>query len=680
MRLKRRRYQTRCVDALKTALRSQRKRALIDMATGLGKTVTVGLFVKWFLKKKLGRVLFLCHQNDLVEQLEKKVREVVGDGYTYGVFHGKKKVKGDVDVLFASLQTMRNWKACFGKDAFALVVVDEAHHSGGETFKDTILYFKSRLTVGMTATPNRKTRRIYGKPVFRLSLERALAARLLTPVRYSVYLDSTKSLDEVVEGRPARKLSVTELNARLFNHRTEDEIARIVAGRMAEVPNAQAMVFASDIGQCERFSEALGKYLPEVSTVHYQVDTDDRTDRLEQFRAGKLRALTARDVLNEGIDVPAVTHVVFLRATNSMRIFLQQIGRALRRLEGKLQVYVLDFVGNCERLTLVSELMEQIEAAVARRRRKGRTVATPFELEDGDESSLPQFAHRVRDLLEILSVIRAEWTDDRILDSLRGLHGTLGRPLRSTDLYDAWRRGELPYPTVLKRRFDPKGKSFVNSLERAGVPMKKGHPEWTEDTALESLRSLYRRLNRPVMLADVHAGSLARACPPTSWLARTFDPKKKDFRLALKQAGVPFRKSGRKNWTREAGTLALKGLQERLKRPLTRNDIDEQSALGVCPTQKWIISRFDPEGKSVFDGLAKAGVKSARKRVRKKWTEETALQALRDLRSDLGRLPNSRDIPKGVKVGRCPSTSYYYQHFGDGKASLKPALEKAGLL
>jgi superfamily II DNA or RNA helicase len=152
-------------------------KALVVMATGLGKTVVGAFLVKDLIKE--GRGLFLCHLNEGLEQALRQFRDVLGDQVRLGVFHGQKKHWEEVDVLFASFQTFKDWKQAFFEDEFKFVIVDESHHGQAPTYSSVIKYFKPKALLALTATPDRMDqkdiRQIFGHEVVNLTLEEGIA-------------------------------------------------------------------------------------------------------------------------------------------------------------------------------------------------------------------------------------------------------------------------------------------------------------------------------------------------------------------------------------------------------------------------------------------------------------------------------------------------------------------------
>ncbi len=351
-------HQLDCLAAIRAARQEGAITALVVMATGLGKTVTAGYAVKEWTEKRPGRVLYLCHQNDILYQSCETFKLILGHDRTYGYFHGEEKHLHEVDCLFASFQTMQIALELFSKDEFVYIIVDETHHSHAETFKPVIDYFDPEFLLGITATPDRgdgqNIRDIYGEEIFSLPLEEALARELLAPVDYRLLTDEIR-LNDILE-TPIGKLSIKELNRKVFIPKRDDEIAKIIAINVAEFENPRVIVFCSSVQHCEHLAE----FLPDAMAIHSRIPQKERSIRTEFFRQGVLGTVLTVDCFNEGIDVPEANVIVFLRSTASPNIFLQQLGRGLRKSDGKTKVIVLDFVGNCDRIKMLYDVWRKV--------------------------------------------------------------------------------------------------------------------------------------------------------------------------------------------------------------------------------------------------------------------------------------------------------------------------------
>ncbi len=351
-------YQQECLAVTEAARRDHEKRALVVMASGLGKTVTAAFDAKSWRQKNTGRYLYLCHQNDILYQAKTTFEGIVDQGQTYGYFHGQEKSAG-ADFLFASLQTMERHKESFDPRAFAYILVDESHHSSARTYRTTIEYFKPDFLLGVTATPDRldelNIRDIYGEEVYSLPLDEAMARKLVTPVDYRLLTDEIQLSGYIETG--GGRMSINKLNRKIFIPRRDEEIAKIIARHVSGVKSPRVIIFCNSVQHCDH----LAKFIPNCFAIHSRVPLKERAVRLELFRQGLVGTVLAVDVFNEGIDIPQANVIVFLRSTDSPTVFLQQLGRGLRKNEEKEKVIVLDFVANCERIKMVHDLYQSVE-------------------------------------------------------------------------------------------------------------------------------------------------------------------------------------------------------------------------------------------------------------------------------------------------------------------------------
>lgn len=353
-------YQAVVIRKAVAALRKTKK-ALIDMATGLGKTFT-GAFIVKVLKSR--RVLFLVHNNFILDNAQKEFRLVLGDKVKMTVYNGQSKNGSrEADIVFATWQTMQSNLKLWKRNHFDLVVVDEAHHSEAETWKPVVKYFTG-AKLGLTATPDSEDeadiRGTFGQEVVKITLEEAIARGWLPRIEYHVITDESLDTDKLAEickeiRERHRKFSVQEINKRIFIRKRDAEIAKIVNGY-----DEKAVVFCSSIAHADRFV----KHLKLGETFHSgkgnggKNSWDQNQAVLDHLKNGVVRRVCAVNAFNEGVNVPSVGLVAFCRVTYSMNTFRQQLGRGLR--PGKDKLIVLDFVGNLERVKAVMELMNKV--------------------------------------------------------------------------------------------------------------------------------------------------------------------------------------------------------------------------------------------------------------------------------------------------------------------------------
>lgn len=367
-------YQIECLTALEMARLAGAKEGLIVLASGLGKTIGTAFDVTHWLKTHGGRILYLCHQNEILHQSQGKFSEVLPPETSYGFYHGYEKSSQKVDCLFASFQTMARRHALFKPDEFDYIVVDESHNSGAASYGKVLDYFKPKFLLGLTATPERidgfDIRKRFGQPVYYLPLEEALARNLLTPVDYRL-ISSEITFEKLGVFNNREGLSIDDLNEELFVPKTDAEINSAIEKAASELADPRIMIFANTIARADE----LAMSVPGSVVIHSRVPKKERFTRLELFRNGLVKTAIVVDCFNEGVDVPEANLLVFLRLTISGRIFFQQLGRGLRKCEGKDKVIVLDFVGNCDRILKVKALSDSVENS--RRKLEGKLDNIP---------------------------------------------------------------------------------------------------------------------------------------------------------------------------------------------------------------------------------------------------------------------------------------------------------------
>lgn len=366
-------YQAPVVTAVKKAL-EKRDKVLFVMATGLGKTIVSALIVQeWLESGKRG--LFLCHENYILEQVEQEYKDVlVGTPLVYKTFYGEDEKDWDADkadMLFASFQSLNNWRAkwyqAFDPDHFDFLIVDESHHGQAPTFKEVIDYFECKK-IGMTATPDRMDlkdiREIFGPEVYTISLEEGIANGWLCNVEYHVLSDGINNLKlrkickDVLE--KGKRVSIKQINETIFIHKRDEEEKRIIdeyTHIKQYMHKRKTLIF------CERTTHAdnIVQHFVNADVMHSKKTVQHNNRVLKDFRQNQLQYVASVNKFNEGKHVSDVEGGVFLRATDSITVFFQQLGRLLAKTGIKETVIVLDFVANVERLIMVRDMMLRVK-------------------------------------------------------------------------------------------------------------------------------------------------------------------------------------------------------------------------------------------------------------------------------------------------------------------------------
>lgn len=333
------------------------RRALVQAATGVGKT-----YLAAFDSKKYERVLFVAHREEILKQAAESFKNV-RDSDDYGFFDGESKCT-DKSVIFASVATLgRNEylnNKYFASDYFNYIVIDEFHHAINDQYQRIVNYFNPQFLLGLTATPERMDGRNiyeicdYNVP-YEISLKEAINKGMLVPFHYyGIFDDTDYSKLHIVRGRYDEK----ELNETYIGNVHRYELiykyyckygSRQALGFCCSKEHAREMAkeFSSrGIPSVAVFSDASGEY------------TEKRNVAIQKLKNSEIRVIFSVDMFNEGVDITSVDMVMFLRPTESPIVFLQQLGRGLRKCRGKEFLNVLDFIGNYEKAGRVRFLLE----------------------------------------------------------------------------------------------------------------------------------------------------------------------------------------------------------------------------------------------------------------------------------------------------------------------------------
>ncbi|WP_296011711.1 DEAD/DEAH box helicase family protein [uncultured Adlercreutzia sp.] len=350
-------YQKRVINKLENVYNEDARRALFIMATGLGKTVTAATAAQYFWEQGARRILVLCHLQDLALQLEQSFWTQLGKDVPTTTFYEGAVPSTREGVAFGLFQTLQNWLPSLDSDSYDVVIVDEAHHALSSAFSTCLRYLKPRLLVGMTATPwrgdGRQLELLFGTTLDSISLVDGMKMGYLARVDYRVYCDNIDW--EQIPSISKKRLTIRDLNKKLFLPQRDDAIIDGIHEVCREFETPRIAVFSPSITHSQRFAEMLTQ--SGIDCVPLSgVEKVQRRANLLAFSSGKINAVTAVDVLNEGIDIPDINILVFLRATHSRRIFLQQLGRGLRLSKNKDKAVVLDYVSDIRRIAYAIEI------------------------------------------------------------------------------------------------------------------------------------------------------------------------------------------------------------------------------------------------------------------------------------------------------------------------------------
>lgn len=366
--IKPREYQTQVIQDALTKFNTGSKKILIEMATGLGKTYTVALLIKQLIEKQTGRsrVIFIAHQIEILLQSVTAFKNVLGIGtYSFSACFAGSPPE-ETDFVFASFDTLHSQLKNLHPETFDFVVIDEAHHTPARTYSEVVENFNPKLLIGLTATPTRSDEKnvfdYFGGAdghIGKYDLVWALKHKKLAFPKYLVLLDD---IDPSKISQLDTGLSIADIDKRLFLHKKDAEVVRIIEDTIQkkEIRNIKGIVFCRNI---KHLKHLIGFFkLGSATTVHSKMTDQERRENIRNFREGDYKYILVCDLFNEGIDIPEANLLIFMRYTGSKTIWLQQLGRGLRKTPNKDYVHVLDFVGSLERLNDVRTLTQAVKA------------------------------------------------------------------------------------------------------------------------------------------------------------------------------------------------------------------------------------------------------------------------------------------------------------------------------
>ena len=333
-------------------IRNNTQRALLISSTGTGKTFASAFAVR---EMNPSKILFIAHREQIVKQSMKSYQRVFGEGKTYGLISGNRR-EMDADFEFATMQMMSKpeIQEHFRRDEFDIIILDECHHAGAKSYERILEYFKPGFCLGMTASPDTNQYDIYKvfdhNIAYEITLQQALEEDLLCPFHYfgitdieinGVTFDDTTGLRNFAYLVSDERVKYVLEKAEYFGYSGDRVKGLIFCSRKEE-----ARELSLKFNQSHKKDGSL--YRTEVLTGE---DTQTRREEIIERLAGEeseasLDYVFTVDIFNEGVDIPEINQVIMLRPTQSPVVFVQQLGRGLRKAEGKEYVVILDFIGN----------------------------------------------------------------------------------------------------------------------------------------------------------------------------------------------------------------------------------------------------------------------------------------------------------------------------------------------
>jgi len=332
-------------------LRKYERKGLLISATGTGKTYLSAFDVRNANPK---RVLFIAHRKTILQKAKETYENILRDKKI--VIYGEEDID-EADVVFAMIQTLskENHMTKFSPDYFDYIVVDEVHHGGAKSYQSVLNYFIPKFLLGMTATPERGDNfdiyKLFDNNIaYEIRLHDALKEELLSPFHYFGISDIEIDGELINEKSGIKKLTA---DARV-NHIIEKSRFYGYSG-----DKIHGLIFVSRVDEAllleEKFQERGVKAIALTGD-----DSDEKRERsIAQLENGEIEYIITVDIFNEGVDIPCVNQVILLRPTESSIVYIQQLGRGLRKYLDKEYVVILDFIGNYEKNFLIPIAVSQ---------------------------------------------------------------------------------------------------------------------------------------------------------------------------------------------------------------------------------------------------------------------------------------------------------------------------------
>ena len=325
---------------------------LVILATGLGKTFLSGFDI---INTKSKKVLFVAHVEEILRKTKNDFENLMRDRVEKMEMLSRNSDLNNNEIFFATIQSLhkKNNLERFSKDFFDYIVIDEAHHAAAPTYQKVLNYFSPQFLLGLTATPFRADEKeilpsFGGNIFYQMDQEQAVKEGYLADINYKGYFDDIDYSDIRWNGS---RYDLDDLNKKLMVEERDNSI--ISKYKEESIENEKTIGFCTSIEHADYMEEVFNKGGIKSVAIHSKSETsrsrftnEQRETLLQHFRNDKYEVAFTVNMFNEGVDIPDVSTILMLRPTDSLTIFIQQIGRGLRLSDNKECLKVLDFIGN----------------------------------------------------------------------------------------------------------------------------------------------------------------------------------------------------------------------------------------------------------------------------------------------------------------------------------------------
>lgn len=505
-------------------------KGLVVAATGIGKT-----YLSAFDSAKYNKILFVAHREEIIKQAAQSFKNVRNSD-DIGFFYGNQKDTKN-SFIFALVQTLGKEQYLneeyFSKDYFDYIIVDEFHHAVSNNYKKIIDYFIPKFLLGLTATPERlDSKDVFAlcnyNMVYEVRLKDAISKGWLVPFRYYGIYDETVNYEDI-DYKNGKYDDKQLEEALMLNKRGE-----IILNHYLKYNSKRAMGFCTSRHHAEYMAKVFNENnIPSAAVYSGEKGeySEDRNIALSKLTSGELKVIFSVDMFNECLDVPAIDMVMFLRPTQSPTIFLQQLGRGLRKFKDKKYLNVLDFIGNYKKANLVPFLLsgKEYSASECKKNKQG-----DYEF---PEECIVDFDFRIIDIFK-KQAEREMRVKDKVKEQFEIVSQMLGyRPSRvelftymDDEVYQNIRSKAMnPFSNYLEYikendklthdeeiLYNSRGREFINMIETTSMSKTYKMPvllafynygdikmEISEDDIYKSFYNFYRKgSNKVDMLKD----------------------------------------------------------------------------------------------------------------------------------------------------------------------------------
>lgn len=374
-----REYQERAIQGIVNSYITEKYRAMVILATGLGKTFVAAEAIHRLNLISPIRVLVLAHANPLVYQLERSFWNFMTKNQRSIVWNGMETPYNwqlaQYEYVFACVDSVASYiQRGYQLPEFDVILIDECHHAGSNTYSKVLEELRAGspngpFLIGLTATPWRSDEKqledIFGEPVVSVDMVEGLRKGFLSNVDYRMYTDNINW--DSLKNLEGKTFTPKQINRTLFIEEWDDSVIYELRKIWGGQNNPRAIVFCGTIEHAKVMTQKLNSLGFCNAAAIYSgsgiggMSQYDKNRILSDFSEGRINVVCTVDIFNEGLDVPDVNILVFQRVTHSRRIFIQQLGRGLRIAENKEKVIVLDFVSDIRRFAAGLELKDGVE-------------------------------------------------------------------------------------------------------------------------------------------------------------------------------------------------------------------------------------------------------------------------------------------------------------------------------